>query len=118
MSIAPASSPKCALDYKHPEVEGQKYAVFFSADRRWLHPTPGLCELLGYSASELVGITGDKLFPPGVEWNQQLYLDFVSRGYLQTFVLLQSKSGEIVGLKTKSQKLKDGCMLAVFTPYP
>ncbi|MCU1308479.1 MAG: hypothetical protein JWN45_3174, partial [Acidobacteriaceae bacterium] len=80
--------------------------------------SPGLCELLGYNASELIGITGDKLFPPGLEWNQQLYLDFVSRGYLQTFVLLQAKSGVINGFKAKSQKLKDGCMLAVFTPYP
>ncbi|MCU1307146.1 MAG: hypothetical protein JWN45_1841, partial [Acidobacteriaceae bacterium] len=80
MSFAPASSPKCALDYKHPESDGQKYFVFFSADRHWLHPSPGLCELLGYNASELIGITGDKLFPPGLEWNQQLYLDFVSRG--------------------------------------
>ena len=118
MSLAPASSPKCALGYKHPEADGQKYFVFFADDRRWLHPSLGLCELLGFSASELTGITSDKLFPPGVEWNQQLYLDFVSRGYLQTFVLLQAKSGVLVGLKTKSQKLKDGCMLATFTPYP
>jgi hypothetical protein len=118
MPFAQASSPKCALDYKHSEADGQKCFVFFGADRRWVHPSSGLCELLGYSAPELIGITADKLFPPGVEWNQQLYLDFVSRGYLQTFVVLQTKSGPIVGLKTKSQKLKDGCLLAIFTPYP
>jgi hypothetical protein len=118
MSFASASNHKCALDYKHPESEGQKYALYIDDDRRWVHPSPDLCTLLEYSASELIGITSEKLFPPGVQWNEQLYKDFLAKGRLRTFILLQTKSGTIVGLLADSRRLRDGCILAVFTPYP
>jgi len=115
---APAPSSQCALDYKHPEVDGQEYFLFVDRNRRWLRPSPELCALLEYDVSELIGITSEKLFPPGVLWNEQLYKDFLARGRLRTFILLQTKSGGVVGLHADSRKLRDGCILSVFTPFP
>src|SRR5437879_9304164 len=103
-----ASHPRCPLDFHHPEAEGKKYALFADDELRWVNITPGLCELLEYSPAELIGITAEQLLPPGVSRNEQLERDLIATGHLSRLVLLQAKSGNVVGLLADSHRLSDG----------
>jgi len=106
----------CALAYQHPELKVSDCFVFFNAHRKILHVSPQFCSLIGYAQSELLGLAFEKLLPPDVEFNMGLWRDFLETGHLSTILLLQTKRGQVLGLRVKSRRFKDGCMASAVKP--
>jgi PAS domain S-box-containing protein len=112
---APAAS-LCPLGYKHAEIKGEDYYIFFDADRRWLRLSAEFCELVGYKSSELTGGTVDKLLPEGITHNAQLWADFLRTGYWSGLMAMKAKSGRIIGFRFENRRLADGCLISILKP--
>ena len=112
--VPPASG--CPNDYQHPEIANERYYVFFDVSRRWVRCSREVSEFLGYQMDELIGHTADKLIPPGVNYNREVWERFLSDGWIKRFMPLTKKSGHIVGVWVEYRRLQDGCMLAIMRP--
>jgi hypothetical protein len=93
----------CPLGYKHAEIDGEDYYIFFDADRHWLRLSSKFCELVEYEASELTGGTVDKLLPEGITHNPHLWADFLRTGYWKGLMAMKSKSGKIIGIRFENR---------------
>ena len=116
---SPDSKPaptSCPCGFAHPETLGQKYFLFFDRERRWVHVSDALCELLQYSRDELLGITADKLYPPDLEWSPAYFRKLLEAGESTGVYVVRRKDGTTVGVYGRARELDDGCLLAIWEP--
>ncbi len=83
-----------------------------SADRRILHVNPKLCEILGYTREELLGMkTGDFLPPDYRESERPKYLEQMLQGKMQTYSSerpFMRKDGTVVWANRTISLVRDG----------
>jgi hypothetical protein len=99
----------------HKELEQKKWVVFVDSSRRYVDFTDEVCDLLGYSRSELLQKTIDDI-SYNVEAVPKLFADFVDSGTQQGDFLLQSKACKPVPIHYQAFAFPDGCKAAVWEP--
>jgi CheY-like chemotaxis protein len=100
--------------HSHSELE-QEYVVFVDASRHYLDCSDGVCSLLDYLRTELVGMTiEDVSYCP--EEVPALFERFVKRGELNGEYILRHKTGTPVPIRYRSYLFQDGCIAAVWEP--
>ena len=88
------------------------------ADRKILHVNPKLCEILGYTREELLGMTTADFLPPEYrESDRPKYLDQMLRGDLQSFSSERPfirKDGSLVWANRTISLIRDGAGQPLF----
>jgi CheY-like chemotaxis protein len=100
--------------HSHPQLDNE-YVVFSDGARRYLDCSDGVCNLLGYSRMELLGMTIDDVsYRP--QKTHGLFEEYVKHGSLEGQYILRHKSGKPVFIQYRSEIFPDGCMAAVWEP--
>jgi len=102
--------------HSHEELDG-KYVAFVDEQRRYLDVTDGVCELLGYSRSELLNMRIDDVTAPAMRSKapplfQQYLADSLQRG---TYILLH-RNGNEIPITYIARAFPDGCLVARWEP--
>src|ERR1700722_2276954 len=100
--------------HSHAELE-HEYVIFADASRRYLDCSDGVCRLLGYTRTELIGKTIDDVsyIPERVP---ELFAKFIKQGEQSGEYILQHKTGRPVLIRYRSYIFSDGCIAAVWEP--
>ena len=100
--------------HSHAELE-HEYIIFADASRRYLDCSDGVCRLLGYTRTELIGKTIDDVsyIPERVP---ELFAKFIKQGEQSGEYILQHKTGRPVLIRYRSYIFSDGCIAAVWEP--
>jgi PAS domain S-box-containing protein len=102
--------------HAHSEFEGQ-YVAFVDENRHYIDVTDGVCELLGYSRSELRGMRIDDLTAPDLaDQVTPLFDQYLEQKGLQGEFVLLAKNGERVPIRYSSRVFDDGCLVARWEP--
>lgn len=102
--------------HSHAELEG-KYVAFVDEHRRYLDVTDGVCELLGYSRSDLLAMRIDDVTSPVMRANTSpLFQQYLADGLQQGDYILQRRDGKDVTIKYLARIFPDGCMVARWEP--
>jgi hypothetical protein len=107
---------RCSTGYDHAEVTGKKHYLFLDAQRCCVFASVDLMQLLGYTRTELMRLRLDDLVPDELEFNEVGWLEFVESGHRDHFMVLRTRSGDVIGFHTQSRRLPDGCLVAIFAP--
>jgi len=102
--------------HSHVELEG-RYVAFVDEQRRYLDVTDGVCELLGYSRSELLkmridDVTAHTMRSSAPPLFQQYLMDGLQRG---SYILLH-RSGNEIPITYIARAFPDGCLVARWDP--
>ena len=104
------------IAHSHPEIAGT-YMAFVDANRRYVEVTDGVCQLLGYSRRELLGMTIDQVAAPELRSDvPERFRQFVSEGGLEGQYCLLTKDKKRVQIHYQSKVYPDGCMVARWEP--
>src|SRR5581483_5981755 len=102
--------------HSHEDFDG-KYVAFVDQNRKYLDVTDGVCELLGYSRSELLRMRIDDVAAPQEVKNvPPLFERYVSEKSLDGIFRLQNRQGNILRIRYHSRVFPDGCMVARWEP--
>jgi PAS domain S-box-containing protein len=102
--------------HSHPELDG-KYIVFVDEHRRYVDVTDGVCELLGYSRSELLRMTIDDVTAPAIRSKTApLFQQYLADGLMQGEYVLVHRDGRVVPITYTAAVFPDGCMVASWEP--
>ena len=105
-----------ARTHRHSDLEGD-YIVFADRERRWVEVSDGVCHLLGYSRTELLGRTIDELAAPELKEDVPTrFEDFVRDGFQQGTYALRHRAGRRVPIAYKAKVFPDGCLAAWWEP--
>jgi PAS domain S-box-containing protein len=100
----------------HPELDG-KYIVFVDEHRRYVDVTDGVCELLGYSRSELLKMTVDDVTAPVMRSRTApLFQQYLADGRLHGEYVLLHRDGSEIPITYTATVFPDGCMVASWKP--
>ncbi|HXM95932.1 MAG TPA: response regulator [Candidatus Dormibacteraeota bacterium] len=101
-------------NHSHPELKSE-YVAFMDASRLLLDCSDRVCELLGYSRSEMLEKRVDELsyFAENVP---TLFERYQQAGTLARNGVLKHKSGRPVPVRYRAWAFPDGCLAAVFEP--
>lgn len=98
--------------HSHSQLE-QKYVVFADASRRYLDCSDDVCQLLGYTRMEIIGMTIDDVsYRP--EKTLGLFDEYRRKGALDGQYILKHKTGKPLFIRYRSYIFPDGCMAAVW----
>jgi PAS domain S-box-containing protein len=98
--------------HAHVELEG-KYVAFVDEHRRYLDVTDGVCELLGYSRSELLQMKIDDVTAPAMRSNTApLFRRYMEDGTQEGEYILLDRNGSEVPIYYIARVFPDGCMVA------
>ena len=102
--------------HSHVELEG-RYVAFVDEQRRYLDVTDGVCELLGYSRSELLkmridDVTAHTMRSSAPQLFQQYLMDGLQRG---SYILLH-RNGYEIPISYIARAFPDGCLVARWDP--
>ncbi|HXM94373.1 MAG TPA: response regulator [Candidatus Dormibacteraeota bacterium] len=102
-------------NHSHPELGDSEYVAFMDASRSLLDCSDEVCELLGYSRSELLDKTIDELsyFAENVPSRFESYKQ---AGTLTRNGVLKHKSGRPIPVCYRGWVFPDGCLAGVFEP--
>lgn len=102
--------------HSHKELEG-RYVAFVDERRFYLDVTDGVCELLGYSRSELLGMRIDDVTAPSIySKTTQLFQQYLADGLQQGDYVLRHRDGKEIPIDYIARVFPDGCMVARWTP--
>jgi PAS domain S-box-containing protein len=102
--------------HSHPELDG-KYIAFADERRRYMDVSDGICELLGYSRSELLRMTIDDVTAPVMRSETApLFQQYLSDGRLQGEYILLHRDGSEIPITYTATVFPDGCMVASWVP--
>ena len=105
-----------ARTHHHSDLEGE-YVVFADRERRWVEVSDGICRLLGYSRTELLGRTIDELAAPELKEDVPTrFENFVRDGFQQGTYALRHRTGRRVPIAYKARVFPDGCLAAWWEP--
>ena len=102
--------------HRHPELDG-KFVAFVDEHRRYLDVTDGVCELLGYSRSELLNMIIDNVTAPAMRSNTSpLFQQYLADGRQQGEYILRHRDGTEIPINYIARVFPDGCMVASWKP--
>lgn len=102
--------------HSHAELEGAN-VVFVDEQRRYLDVTDGVCELLGYSRSELLTMRIDDVTAPVMRSNtSSLFQQYLADGLQHGEYVLLHRNGDEVPINYIARVFPDGCMAASWDP--
>ena len=102
--------------HSHIELEGKNIA-FVDEQRRYLDVTDGVCELLGYSRSELLTMRIDDVTAPIMRSKTApLFKQYVEDGLQKGEYILQHHNGKEIPIDYIARVFPDGCMVARWEP--
>ena len=111
------SEGTCPTNYDHLQIRDKKHYVFFNAEGVWIHVSPGMSDLLGYSVEEMIGSTVEKFRPPDAPRHPVMLDKFNREGYMETMYVVRHRKGHLVHFRVTCTKLPDGCFLAIWYPF-
>jgi PAS domain S-box-containing protein len=98
--------------HSHAELDGE-YIAFADEHRRYLDVTDGVCKLLGYSRSELLGMFIDDVTAPEMRLNTSpLFEQYLEDGRQQGEYMLLHRDGARIPINYIARVFPDGCMVA------
>ena len=98
--------------HSHAELEGDN-VVFVDEQRRYLDVTDGVCELLGYSRSELLSMRIDDVTAPVMRSHtSSLFQQYLKDGLQHGEYILQHRNGNEIPIDYIARVFPDGCMAA------
>jgi PAS domain S-box-containing protein len=102
--------------HSHVELEG-RYVAFVDEHRRYLDVTDGVCELLGYSRSELLNMRVDEVSAPTVRSETPpLFERYLADGLQQGSYMLLHRNGNEIPITYIARVFPDGCLVARWEP--
>ena len=102
--------------HSHLELEG-KNVVFVNEQRCYLDVTDGVCELLGYTRSELLSMRIDDVTAPAMRSNTtSLFQQYLADGLQHGEYILQHRNGQEIPINYVARVFADGCMAASWEP--
>jgi len=102
--------------HSHADFDG-KYVAFVDQGRRYLDVTDGVCELLGYTRSDLLKMRIDDVAAPAeVENVAPLFQRYVAEKGLDGTFMLRDRNGKTILIRYYSRIFPDGCMVARWEP--
>lgn len=102
--------------HSHVELEG-RYVAFVDEQRRYLDVTDGVCELLGYSRSELLKMRIDDVTAPMVRSNaSSLFQQYLADGLQRGSYILLHRNGNEIPITYTARAFPDGCLVARWVP--
>lgn len=115
MAAKPQPVKSSPFTHSHLEVQGQNYVVFADNNRRYIDCSDGVCELLGYTKSEVLSKTIEDLSYITADV-PAVFDRFVKHGALDGQYLLRHKNGQSVSMTYKAWVFADGCLAAAWQP--
>jgi len=110
--LAMTSSLLHIRSHSHSELDGE-YIAFADEHRRYLDVTDRVCELLGYSRSELLGMIIDDVTAPEMRLNTSpLFEQYLVDGRQQGEYILLHRDGTRIPINYIARVFPDGCMVA------
>ena len=124
--ITKGESPAVLLDatasllhirsHSHLELEGS-YVAFVDEQRRYLDVTDGVCELLGYSRSELLNMRIDDVTAPTLRSKAPpLFQQYLADGLQRGSYTLLHRNGDEIPITYIARAFPDGCLVARWEP--
>jgi PAS domain S-box-containing protein len=102
--------------HSHIELEGKNVA-FVDEQRRYLDVTDGVCELLGYSRSELLTMRIDDVTAPIMRSKTPpLFKQYLEDGLQKGEYILQHRDGREIPIHYTARVFPDGCMVSRLEP--
>jgi PAS domain S-box-containing protein len=102
--------------HSHIELDGRNIA-FVDEQRRYLDVTDGVCELLGYTRSELLSMRIDDVTAPVMRSNtSSLFQQYLADGLQQGEYILRHRNGKEIPIDYIARVFPDGCMVARWEP--
>src|SRR4051812_15105635 len=102
--------------HSHKELEG-RYVAFVDEQRFYLDVTDGVCELLGYSRSELLGMRIDDVTAPSMySKTTRLFQQYLADGLQQGDYVLRHRDGKDIPIDYIARVFPDVCMVARWKP--
>lgn len=102
--------------HSHVELEG-RYVAFVDEQRRYVDVTDGVCELLGYSRSELLNMRIDDVSAPTVRSETTpLFERYLANGMQQGSYMLLHRNGNQIPIAYIARAFPDGCLVARWEP--
>jgi PAS domain S-box-containing protein len=102
--------------HSHPELDG-KYVAFVDEQRKYLDVTDGVCELLGYSRSELLAMRIDEVTAPEMRSNTRpLFEQYLQDGLQRGSYILLHRNGNEIPITYIARAFPDGCLVASWHP--
>lgn len=102
--------------HSHAELEG-RYVAFVDEQRRYLDMTDGVCELLGYSRSELLTMRIDDVTAPTIRSSASpLFEQYLNDGLQRGSYILRHRNGKEIPITYIARAFPDGCLVARWDP--
>lgn len=102
--------------HSHAELEG-RYVAFVDEQRRYLDVTDGVCELLGYSRSELLTMRIDDVTAPTIRSSASpLFEQYLNDGLQRGSYILRHRNGNEIPITYIARAFPDGCLVARWDP--
>jgi len=102
--------------HSHVEFEGA-YVAFVDEQRRYLDVTDGVCELLGYSRSELLQMRIDDVTAHTMRSNTSpLFQQYLADGLQRGSYVLRHRDGNEIPISYIARAFPDGCLVACWEP--
>jgi len=102
--------------HSHRELDGRNVA-FVDEQRRYLDVTDGVCELLGYTRSELLTMRIDDVTAPVMRSEAaNLFQQYLADGLQHGEYVLLHRNGTEVPIDYIARVFPDGCMVARWEP--
>ena len=102
--------------HSHAELEG-RYVAFVDEQRRYLDVTDGVCELLGYSRSELLTMRIDDVTAPTIRSSAPpLFEQYLKDGLQRGSYILRHRNGNEIPITYIARAFPDGCLVARWDP--
>jgi len=102
--------------HSHNELDG-RYIAFVDEQRRYLDVTDGVCELLGFTRSELLSMRIDDVTAPAMYLKTApLFQQYLRDGLQHGDYILLRRDGKEIPINYIARVFPDGCMVARWEP--
>lgn len=99
------------------KVRNTDYVTLSSSDHLWLEVSEGICHLLGYSRSELVGRSATEFVAPELRaYNQEIFALLLKTGSAAGAQVAICKDGQRVTFDFQSRVFSDGSIITYWYP--
>lgn len=103
------------MQHHHAEVDSP-FFMYVDRQRRYIHVSHGICELLGMRREQIIGATIDALTYPETADAPALFKEYLSSKGMQGSYILQHADGHPVPVAYDAHIFDDGCMCSCLTP--
>ncbi len=99
----------------HAEITAP-YTVYVDQERRYIHVTDQVCELLDRGRDEILGLRIEDVTYPGTANVPDQFQDYLHTGTQRGLFTLRHRDGSPIPIRYRAQVLADGCLVAEWEP--